>query len=644
MRLSIMNSKGRFSRLGTIAALAVATAAGLGCSVQSSTTSSELASSQDAPISVALVAVGATQPLVFTSGHGTVVITMKDETAEIYMNAADSSLMVNGVQVVDTAVTPHVPAIVGGTKANVKTITVNSTTATAGDIVILNYTNGLFGLGTTSAAGTTVNLTPAVAAANTLVIKGTTGADSVAFGATVNTPYISMTNSAKSPTRDIKPANVGVYSVFLGAGNDTFTSAGNAATGTVPFGTITGNPTVGVYGGPGNDTLVESAVSTPGETFSGGAGTDTVDYSARPVTGASLVGPVYATVDPTGAVTSGAVLMGTCASACVPAGTAVTTPIGSPVLVTGGAASPGVPGLPTVVEADVILDADIILGTAGGDYLAGGPGCTSVTLNGGLGNDTFLEGATGAGPNGSDTLIGGGGTDVVDYSGRIAVLTVAMDNKTPSGDSTPTGTAGCVEGDIIGLDVANLMLGSIGGTYTGNLLNNKFFAVAGATGSSTVNGSDGDDTLFEDTAAGGAETFNGGKGIDTVDYSQRSAAVSVTMDGATQGGAAGENDVIGTDVENLYGGSGVDTLIGNDNDNDIEGNGGGDTICGMNGNDTLLGYSALGGATPANLHGSDCADLVNDSGYNLCLNAGTGGTPVAAGLTTAGAWCNLATY
>jgi Ca2+-binding RTX toxin-like protein len=629
MRLSIMNSKGRYPRLGTVAALALGMASGLGCSAQSTTVSSEATGSQDAPISVALVAVGGTQPIVFTSGHGAVVITMKDEAAEIYMNPLDSSLMVNGVQVVDSVA--KVTAIVAGTKANVKTITINSTTATTGDTVILNYTNGLFGLGTSSTAGTTVNLTATMA--NALIIKGTTGNDSFAFGATVNTPYVSLTNSAKTPTRDIAPVHISTYSVFLGAGNDTFTSAGNSATGAVAFGAITGNPTVSIYGGAGNDTLVESAISTPGETFSGGAGTDTVDFSARPVTGGSLVGPVYATVDPTGVVTSGAVTMGTCASACVPAGTAVTTPIGSPVLVV-------LTGLPTVVEADAILDTDIVLGTAGGDFLAGGPGCTSVTLNGGLGNDTFVEGAV---PNGSDTLVGGGGTDVVDYSLRTANLTVVMDGKTASGDATPTGTAGCVEADVIGTDVANIKLGSIGGTYTGNALNNVFFAVAGATGASTVNGSDGDDTLDEDTATGGAETFNGGKGTDTVDYSKRSAAVAVTMDGATQGGAAGENDVIGTDVENLYGGSALDTLIGNDNDNDIEGNGGGDTICGMNGNDTLLGNASLGGA-PANLWGSDCLGAVNDNGYNLCLNAGTGGTPTTAGASLAGQWCELATY
>jgi Ca2+-binding RTX toxin-like protein len=313
-----------------------------------------------------------------------------------------------------------------------------------------------------------------------------------------------------------------------------------------------------------------------------------VDYSARPATH-----PVIVAIDPTG----------------------TTTPSGQ--MTTPGTFSAG------VSENDYILDAEVIKGSLGNDYLSGGPAGTSATLNGGLGNDTFMQGAA---AGGADTMVGGGGTDVVDYSLRTASLTVVMDGKTASGD--PTANSGAGEADIVGLDVANMMLGSGGGTYTGNLLNNTFFA--STAGSSVVNGGLGDDTLNEglDAANGGSETFNGGAGIDTVDYSGRvTGTLVVKMDGATPGGdsAGTEQDVIGTDVENLYGGAGADSLEGNANDNDIEGNGGGDTICGDDGNDTLLGNKAVGNATLANaaqLHGGDCADDA-DPGYNICLNTGT---------------------
>jgi hypothetical protein len=668
MRHSIMNSKGRYPRLGTVAALALALASGVGCSVQSSTNPAELAGSQGAQISVPLAKVGSTAALQFASkGNGIVTITMADETAELYMSSVDSSLWVNGVQVVDTA-NSNTVAIVGGAKANVKGISVVSTTSLTGDVVILNYMNGLFGLGTSTTAGTTVSLTHGMN--NSLIIKGTSGNDSFAFGAASNAGAvsISLTNSAKAPTKDILPTNISTYSVDMGAGNDTFTSAGNAATGLYAFGKGAGTPAVSVYGNDGNDTLVESAVVTPNETFSGGAGTDTVDFSARVQTaGTTFVGPVYATLDPTGSTTtSGAVTMGTCDTTvmnntCVAPGVVATqanTPIGSPML---AVPMGGVVAVPTVTEGDYILDTEVILGTAGGDYLAGGPGCTSVTLNGGLGNDTFLEGPTSSTlGSGSEILVGGGGIDLVDYSLRSNALTVVMDNKTASGDpiavtpaSGPFSGQTCVEADTIGTDVANINLGNVGGSYTGNALNNVFYTLAG-TGANSVFGLAGDDTLNEGAASNGAETFAGGLGTDTVDYAGRSAAVTVVMDGATTSGASAgaEGDLIGTDVENLYGGTAADSLTGNAADNDIEGNGGGDTICGLAGNDTLLGNAAIGSSTSfAQLHGSDCADTVVDTGYNVCLNTGATGVvtsgvsangviPVAAGLS----YCQVVTH
>jgi hypothetical protein len=570
-----------------VGSLTIATilASSIGCSVQSGTNDANSPTASEGDfISVHL----ATNPA-FNSKTGAVTITMSDETAELYMSAADSSLMVNGVQAIDTTVTPNVTAIVGGTKANVKTVTVGDTAGAVGDVVILNYTNGQFGVGSGTTAGTVVNLHSTVTANNSLVIKGTAGVDNYAFGAT----GISLTNGAKTPTKDITATNVGTYEVFLGAGNDLFTAGGNSAVG----GAFAGANGVSIYGGDGNDTLVEGTLTTPKETFSGGNGTDTVDYSARPATH-----PVMVTVDPTG----------------------TTTPSGQ--MTTNGTPSAG------VSENDYILDAEIINGSLGNDYLAGGPQGTTTTLNGLAGNDTFMQGST---PNGAETMNGGGGTDVVDYSSRTASLTVTMDGKTASGD--PTANSGSGEGDVIGVDVANIKLGSGGGTYTGNALNNTFFA--GTGGVSTVNGSTGDDTLNEgpDANGGSSETFNGGAGTDTVDYSGRTAALTVTMDGATASGdaAQSEADVIGTDVENVYGGSAADMIVGNDNDNDLEGNGGGDTICGGNGNDTLLGYAAVGNTmgNGAILHGGDCADDA-DPGYNLCLNTGSttnGALPAAAG-------------
>ena len=408
MRLGIYK---KFStRLGTAAVLAMVAAADMGCSMQT-TSAREAAGSSEQFVSVHLAATPT-----FSSHTGAVSIVMSDETAELYVQASDSSLMINGVQAIDTSVTPNVVAIAAGTKANIKTIAITDTAGAAGDVVILNYVNGLFGQGTHTVAGTTVAMKSGLT--NALVIKAQATNDSVAFGAN----GVTLNNTATTPTLDVASSHVSTYDVYLGAGDDKFTAGGNSAVG----GVFT-SP-VFVYGGPGNDTLVEGTVSTPNETFSGGPGSDTVDYSAR-------TAPVSVAIDPLGVITSGA----------GPTSTAAMTPT---VDTTLGA-----------TEGDVILDAEVIIGGTAADQLMGGI-AGSVTLNGGAGNDTFCEGDD-TYKSGTDTLVGGGGVDTVDYSKRTHSLTIVMDGKTVSGD--PLGNAGAGEKDIIGTDVANIMWGGLGG-------------------------------------------------------------------------------------------------------------------------------------------------------------------------------------
>ncbi|HET6246946.1 MAG TPA: C2 family cysteine protease [Tepidisphaeraceae bacterium] len=106
-----------------------------------------------------------------------------------------------------------------------------------------------------------------------------------------------------------------------------------------------------------------------------------------------------------------------------------------------------------------------------------------------------------------------------------------------------------------------------------------------------LNGGDGNDTLIGGT---GADQFNGGAGTDTVDYSARTAGVSVTLDGVANDGQSGEGDNVGADVEIVIGGSGNDYFAANVNDatpRQYFGNAGNDTIFGGSGNDTIRGGS-----------------------------------------------------
>lgn len=118
-------------------------------------------------------------------------------------------------------------------------------------------------------------------------------------------------------------------------------------------------------------------------------------------------------------------------------------------------------------------------------------------------------------------------------------------------------------------------------------------SLQGAAGSDTLEsrgpkasfyGGEGTDRLIPGP---GQDEVYGEGGEDTVDYSGRTAAVTVDL--ATDqpvNGAVGEKDKIKT-VEHILGGGGADKLSGNDQANEILGGKGGDTISGRGGQDTI---------------------------------------------------------
>jgi len=120
--------------------------------------------------------------------------------------------------------------------------------------------------------------------------------------------------------------------------------------------------------------------------------------------------------------------------------------------------------------------------------------------------------------------------------------------------------------------------------------------IYGGTGHDSIDAGDGDDTVDagpgDDQIRGGAgsDTIGGGDGTDLATYDSM-APVTVTLDGLRNDGAAGENDLIGPDVEGAIGGLGADTLTGNDGPNHLDGGGGKDRIAGGGGNDELTDVS-----------------------------------------------------
>jgi len=187
-------------------------------------------------------------------------------------------------------------------------------------------------------------------------------------------------------------------------------------------------------------------------------------------------------------------------------------------------------------------DNDFLYGAAGNDRLEGGDG------------DDTLEGGTG-----NDNLTGGFGSNTASYASATAGVTV----KLSTGSAQNTKGAG----------------------------SDTLYQIANLTGSDHV------DTLTGDGAAnilrGGAgnDVLDGAAGLDTADYSDKTAAVEVTLAGATAvnvlvGGIA--EDTI-RNIEGVIGGAGNDVLTGDALANRLTGGGGSDILAAAAGNDSLDG-------------------------------------------------------
>ena len=506
-----------------------------------------------------------TAPCTFVVATGLMTVTVASgETAIISRRAADSAILQNGASCDNLA-----------TNATLKKLVVNGAAAGA-KTVILDFTNGLFATGTSSTATTGVTVDLGAVAGNTLGIRGTTGADTIAYGAT----GVNLNNDA---FKDISIANVDTHIAYLGDGADTFTASGGTPIG----GVFTAG--LSVYGGAGADVFNEGTASTPSEVIFGGADSDTVNYGSRT---AALTVTVGAAADD--GVTGEADNINADVE-IVTGGTAadsLTASTSAAITFNGGAGNDTLTG-----NAGI----DTLNGDAGNDTLLGKAGAD--ILNGGEGDDTFNEEAA---ANGGDTFNGGNGTDTVDYSGRSLGVVVTMD-----GTAANDGATG--ETDNVKADVENLVGTAQVDNITGNASANK---ITGGDGNDILNGGAGDDTFDGALVADGLDTIAGGAGVDTMDYSARTNPVTVVLNGTTGSGDTGEGDLLATDMENVIGTVGDDTITGNASANELVGGTGDDTLNGLAGDDVLEG----GGLAEANV--LDCGAGDGDIGFGE--GSGTG--------------------
>ena len=78
--------------------------------------------------------------------------------------------------------------------------------------------------------------------------------------------------------------------------------------------------------------------------------------------------------------------------------------------------------------------------------------------------------------------------------------------------------------------------------YLNNQSDNEF---TGGPGNDQIEGGAGNDIFHEGSAANGADAMEGDAGADTADYSQRTNPVTVSLDGNSNDGEAGEGDNVG---------------------------------------------------------------------------------------------------
>lgn len=179
-----------------------------------------------------------------------------------------------------------------------------------------------------------------------------------------------------------------------------------------------------------------------------------------------------------------------------------------------------------------------------------------ATLNGEGGDDVLVSGRLAA-----DVLIGGGGSDLADYSARTNPLFIGIG--TIAGGS---GEAG--EGDSISTDVEKVRGGSAADKISGSEGPN---VLSGGGGNDSLSGNGGNDALFGE---GGDDRLDGFAGNDYLDGGSGNDRLSGGSGVDEFRGWAGNDRLFALDgnIEIVDGGSGFDQaqIDSNDNDTSIE--------------------------------------------------------------------------
>lgn len=484
-------------------------------------------------------------------------------------------------------------------QGGIATLSVSNLAALGNHTITASYGGGGGALASSSStlvvrvASALLEPDPQIAGAMALYVGGSITADSVTFvpanatgGVTVLISNSSTMNKAASLGTFTPSGSIVVYgmagndifqvssatiggkvvnitkpiSVFGGDGVDTIMAANIAnnwnITG-VNAGTLNGgsfSDVENLTGGTATDVFhISSAGSISGK-INGGAGSNTLDYSA------------YGAPNMVNLATSTATAVGNFAGFQSYVGTSASTLIGSNVTSTWN-----------------------ITGNS-----AGSVGTVSFNgvgnLTGGTGADTFAF-ANGAKVSGK--IDGGAGVDTLKYSLYTTAVTVNLTSSTATG----AGSIANLEGMIGGTSAADTLVGpnqnntwSVTSKNVGKVNSFTFSGVENLTG-----GTQNDNFVLTNGIGMGGH-LDGGAGLNMLDYAAYTTAVNVNLATSVATNITGGI----SNISIVRGGSGNDTIRGDTGNNVLMGGAGNDTLIAGSGHDLLfggLGADTLTGGT-----------------------------------------------